>query len=261
MPSSCLLTERRCSWPWSFTLSRNCCIRCVCDNDIWNFDRSNYRSVGLIYLRLLHKNRFCRAVCLRKRTWKKLWEMTCKSLVLFSSCLLCFFLLVFNLMEGNSFETYPFWDWNLRNINIRELHTGEIYMYIKSWKIHPEGDQCTLDMLYVLKSLECEFSDAVMSVEKNDAQSPVFLLRSTRGFFQVGVTGFCALIFSKISVPFERSRSTDSGVVCMLGVHWPGTRSFFQDKVFTGLRPVPPIHKYFMWMMKKQYLFMSNVPL
>ena len=96
-------------------------------------------------------------------------------------------------------------------------------------------------MLYVLKSLECEFSDAVMSVEKNDAQSPVFLVRSTGGFFQVGKTGFCALIFSKISVPFERSRSTDSGVVYMLGVHWPGTRSFFQDKVFTGLRPVPPI--------------------
>ena len=184
MPSSCLLTERRCSWPWSFTLSRNCCISCVCDNDIWNFDRINYRSVGLISSASPEKSFLCRAVCLRKRTWKNLWEMTCKSLVLFSSCLLCFFLLVFNLMEGNSFETYPFWDWNLRNINIRELHTGEIYMYIKSWKIHPEGDQCTLDMLYVLKSLECEFSDAVMSVEKNDAQSPVFLVRSTGGFFK-----------------------------------------------------------------------------
>ena len=102
MPRSCLLTERRCSWPWSFTLSRNCCIRCVWDNDIWNVDRINYRSVGLISSASPETSFLCRAVCLRKRTWKKLWKMICKSLVLFSSFLFCFFYSCFQL-DGRKF--------------------------------------------------------------------------------------------------------------------------------------------------------------
>ena len=96
-------------------------------------------------------------------------------------------------------------------------------------------------MLYVLKSLESEFSDYVIKFYESAAQSKVLPLRSRGVFFQVGKTKFCASIFWTVLVAFESSQFTDFGMVYMLGVHWPGTRSFFQDKLLTRLRPVPPI--------------------
>ena len=99
-------------------------------------------------------------------------------------------------------------------------------------------------MLYVLKSLESEFSDYVIKFYESAAQSKVLPLRSRGVFFQVGKTKFCASIFWTVLVAFESSQFTDFGMVYMLGVHWPGTRSFFQDKLLTRLRPVPPICMY-----------------
>ena len=96
--------------------------------------------------------------------------------------------------------------------------------------------------IHALKSLESEFSDYVIKFYESAAQSKVLPLRSRGVFFQVGKTKFCASIFWTVLVAFERSQFTDFGMVYMLGVHWPGTRSFFQDKLLTRLRPVPPIH-------------------